>query len=368
MKAKRFLALAILCLFTINAASQTSAETRQYNKIVKKASVALIDNFLKKYPNSTYTEDLVARRDTLLSITPYSNEEAKEIMSQFITEAEYHSFPVREEGIDKIYSVQLMDDSYIFYNAVLEVKGKKSAWKLLETDSFQTNMEEAAQLEDNNIQAQIQIIGGDKYLICSYLYGRERYVYFSYCPSNHQFAELVFSGKTIENRDGSIMIEGTSNNSLYGQARSDVAVLSMMMDNNPMLKRIPNDILLSDLAIEDWLNANPDALTNAKKVTMLSLPKEASLIELFEKAKKSSNSKYSAAIIDVRGWTVVVVKQKSDGNYLLAWAEVECKDHKNDRLLNSLSFTDANSMKMSYYHGRKTFNYILNIASKTLSR
>ena len=63
-----------------------------------------------------------------------------------------------------------------------------------------------------------------------------------------------------------------------------------------------------------------------------------------------------------------MVYQKDDKNYVLAWAEPECKDHYRDRLLNSIAFDDANTLAMSYYHGNRTFKYRLNLTSKNLRR
>ena len=73
-------------------------------------------------------------------------------------------------------------------------------------------------------------------------------------------------------------------------------------------------------------------------------------------------------MFDHRGYTVIVAYQKADDNYVLAWAEPECETHYRDRLLNSISFSDANTLEMSYYHGNRTFKYHLNLASKNLRR
>ena len=92
-------------------------------------------------------------------------------------------------------------------------------------------------------------------------------------------------------------------------------------------------------------------------------------MESFAKAKgKVESSKYRAAIMDIRGWSVIVVYEKESGNYVLAWAEPECKDHKKDRLLNSLYFKNPYTLTMYYYQGSKSFSYELNLASKKLSR
>ena len=65
---------------------------------------------------------------------------------------------------------------------------------------------------------------------------------------------------------------------------------------------------------------------------------------------------------------MIVVRQKADGQYVLAWAEPECEDHYRDRLLNSIKFEDANTLEMFYYHGNRHFDYKLNLSSKTVRR
>ena len=141
------------------------------------------------------------------------------------------------------------------------------------------------------------------------------------------------------------------------------------MDENPCLEAIPENFWLTDAAIEWWLEQNPGALTDATHLKFNIIQKESSLVEEFTKARGKKNSgKYTAAMFDHRGYTVIVAYQKADDNYVLAWAEPECKDHYRDRLLNSIAFDDANTLAMSYYHGNRTFKYRLNLTSKNLRR
>ena len=114
---------------------------------------------------------------------------------------------------------------------------------------------------------------------------------------------------------------------------------------------------------------NPDALTSATHIQCNILQPECSLVQEFAAAKGKKNSaKYTAALFDHRGWTVIVVYQKASDDYILAWAEPEAKDHYRDRLLNSIAFDDANTLAMSYYHGNRTFKYRFNLTSKNLRR
>ena len=141
------------------------------------------------------------------------------------------------------------------------------------------------------------------------------------------------------------------------------------VEENPCLETVPENFWLTDAALEWWLEQNPGAQTDATHLKFNILQKESSLVEEFTKAKGKKNSgKYSVAMFDHRGYTVIVAYQKADDNYVLAWAEPECENHYRDRLLNSISFSDANTLEMSYYHGNRTFKYHLNLASKNLRR
>ncbi len=146
-------------------------------------------------------------------------------------------------------------------------------------------------------------------------------------------------------------------------------LLLQAVRDNPLLEEIPENFYLTDAAVQWWLEQNPDALTTARNLKFNILPENCSLVEEYTKARgKKNSSKYTAAMFDHREYTVIVVYQKEDKNYVLAWAEPECKDHYRDRLLNSISFDDANTLSMDYYHGNRTFKYRLNLTSKTLRR
>ena len=66
------LALLLLTAAGFDASAQSRAETRNYRKAIEKADLEAYDRFLSKYPDSAYGADIAARRDTLLSISPYS--------------------------------------------------------------------------------------------------------------------------------------------------------------------------------------------------------------------------------------------------------------------------------------------------------
>ena len=102
---------ALLCaaLFLASAAGaypQTKAESRLYSRTIEKPSLEAFDKFLKRFPNSVYSAEISARKDTLLSISPYSTAEAEAILAGFVPEgALYKAFPERKEAVDRIYGV-----------------------------------------------------------------------------------------------------------------------------------------------------------------------------------------------------------------------------------------------------------------------
>ena len=75
MKKLLFAAL-LLLLAAAPLAAQKKAETKLYDKTIAAPSIAAFDKFLKKYPSSVYAADILARKDTLLNITPYDEVKA----------------------------------------------------------------------------------------------------------------------------------------------------------------------------------------------------------------------------------------------------------------------------------------------------
>lgn len=381
---KRVIAVALLlALICSGASAQSRSETRQYNKTISKPSVAAFDKFLKKYPSSVYAEDIRARRDTLLSISPYSESEAAEIIRGFLPEgAEYKAIPLRSEGTDRIYAVCIAADSlsldrvrfYTFEKA--PDKGRKiGAWSL--RDSYEAPSADAEgmterQFADSSFTFRIR--GNDYFAFSCLLSSADRsqqaYVISSYCPGSDEFDYVSFRGKNaLTAGDGAAYrLYGRTDNP-DGQAKPQVRLLLSRLQANQQLEAIPERDYQTDEAIRWWVEHNPDALTTANKLSFNILPAESSLVEDFAAAKgKVSSAKYRAVIMDIRGYSVIVVYQKESADYVLAWAEPECRNQRTDRLLNSISFDDANSLTMFYYQGRRTFKYRLNLASKTLRR
>ncbi len=151
----------------------------------------------------------------------------------------------------------------------------------------------------------------------------------TWSPAGDAYSEVVFEGHDIlRPGDGlPFRIEGRINeNSIMNPDRPEARLMMAAINENPCLEQIPAGDYLTDAAIDWWLEQNPDALGSATKLNFNILPENSSLVEHFEASRdKKNSSRYTAALFDIRGYSVIVVKQKADGNYVLAWAEPECE-------------------------------------------
>ncbi|MDO5000126.1 MAG: hypothetical protein Q4E27_07775 [Bacteroidales bacterium] len=369
----------VLLLAAAPLSAQKRAETRLYQKALSKPSVEAVDKFLKRYPSSVYAAEILARKDTLLNISPYDEKQAREIVAELLPAGSGAlAIADRREAVDRIYAVCLRGEG-LGLDQVRIVTFRKGADGWSQEGVYDAPAADAEGMARRQFvdESTVFKIRDTRYLRFNYLMssedeGLQTYVAAAYAPQTDEFGCVSFRGTPIH---------GTGHvppYHIYG--RSDEAMLSGMdrpwmrlllkdIQDNHWLESIPENIYLTDAALEWWLQQNPDALTSATHLKFNILQKESSLVEEFAKAKgKKNSSKYTAAMFDHRGYSVIVVYQKADDNYVLAWAEPEAKDHYRDRLLNSIAFDDANTLAMSYYHGNRTFKYRLNLTSKNLRR
>lgn len=373
----------LLCaaLFLASAAgaySQTKAESRLYSRTIEKPSLEAFDKFLKRFPNSVYAAEISARKDTLLNISPYGEAEAEAILAGFAPGALYKVFPERKEAVDRIYGVCIagsgLEETRVRLYAL--VRGE-SGWALEYAYEPSVSAFKPGWTKQFADSSSVHEIAGSKCFrlncLASSPDGREmNYVAFAWTPSGDSFISLAFTGKNVlrPGEDMPYHIEGRiEDNMMINADRPEIRLLVAGINENPCLEQIPAEDYLTDAAIDWWLEQNPDALGSATKLNFNILPENSSLVSRFEAARdKKSSARYSAALFDIRGYSVIVVRQKADGQYVLAWAEPECKDHYRDRLLNSIKFEDANTLEMFYYHGQRHFDYRLNLSSKTVRR
>ena len=172
---------------------------------------------------------------------------------------------------------------------------------------------------------------------------------------------VTFFGKYL--KDG--RIEGESNKEmLVGTERPEMQWALARQAENPKFVELSRGNLISDQAIEWWVDTNPNALTNARTVKFGSLPAECSLVEAFNSAKKVNSAKYRAALLHMRGYNVVVAYRKSSKSHYIAWAEPEIQG----RTLSKIYFENDSTLDLFYYKGRKTFKYRLNLSTAKITR
>ena len=357
--------------------AQTKAETKLYNKTLSKASVEAFDKFLKKYPSSVYAAEIAARKDTLLNISPYSEEQAASIAAELLPGGvALRAVADRREAVDRIYALCLNGENLAMDQVrIVTLEKGRTAWSV--TGTYDAPAADAEGMASRAFADGTQTfnVRGTRFLRFNYLMrsedgAQQAYVAAAYAPQTDEFGCVSFRGKDIRSGEEAYRISGRSDEALLsGMDRPWMRLLLKDIQGNPCLEAIPENFWLTDAAIDWWLEQNPGALTDASHLKCNILQKESSLVEEYTRSRGKKNSgKYTAAMFDHRGYTVIVVQQKEDGNYVLAWAEPEAKDHYRDRLLNSIAFDDANTLAMSYYHGNRTFKYRLNLASKNLRR
>ncbi len=357
--------------------AQKKAETKLYDKTLAKPSVEAFDKFLKKYPSSVYAPDILARKDTLLNISPYDGAQAAAIAGPLLPDgAAFRAIADRREAVDRIYAICLGGEGLALDQVrIVTLVDGRDGWT--QEGVYDAPAADAEGMASRSFVdgSSVVTIRGTRFLFFNYLLDGadgQAYVAAAYAPQTDDFGCVSFRGKDVRGT-GHVPpyhILGRSDEALLsGMDRPWMRLLLQQIRDNEWLEEIPENIWLTDAAIAWWQEQNPDALTSATHLKFNILQPECSLVEEYAKAKgKKNSSKYTAAMFDHRGWTVIVVYQKADDNYVLAWAEPECQDHRRDRLLNSIAFDDANTLALSYYHGNRTFKYRLNLTSKNLRR
>ena len=358
--------------------AQKRAETRLYQRTLSNPSVEAFDKFLKRYPSSVYAEDILARKDTLLNVSPYDEGQARAIAAEQLPAGiAFRALADRREAVDRVYAICLEGEG-LGLDQVRIVTFRKGADGWAQEGVYDAPAADAEGMEFREFvdETSVVAIRGTRYLFFHYLLSGtdgQAYVAAAYAPQTDEFGCVSFRGQDIRNKSGHVPpyhILGRSDEALLsGMDRPWMRLLLKDIQDNEWLESIPENIYLTNAALEWWLKQNPDALTSATHLKFNILQKESSLVEEFARARGRKNSgKYTAAMFDHRGYTVIVAYQKADDSYVLAWVEPECKNPNRDRLLNSISFEDANSLEMSYYQGNRMFKYHLNLASKNLRR
>lgn len=179
---------------------------------------------------------------------------------------------------------------------------------------------------------------------------------------------LVFSGKSLPGEEeGSFRIEGVSNQNMLDDTPA-VRHMAALEAADARLVVLPEEDYLTDKALEWWLERNPKAMSTAKKFEIGSVPAESSLVAAFAKARKERSGRYECAAVDVRGYTSLVLRNTSTGNYMLVWSLPVCRDRRTGWYLKNFYFENDSTLAMIYYRGNSMAKIRLNLGSKTVSR
>lgn len=399
----------------------TKAETKLYGKTVSKPSVKACNKFLKTYPQSAYAKELTDLRDSLILFTETDRQDAIAVESftqQYprsrytaqaaelletldtptTTESEAwkiatesirtmdagsaEALPFRYRNREYIAVFQTLSPDLAFGSVRISILVKtEEGWTVdseMEFDKYVSSesMNRSVPVE----KAQALRVHGKKMLLFSYLNytaGDPRnleYVTNVVGMEGKEICSAMFYGvnlsKDIPQKHGEFTIEGRSPETMaQGGLSREQAFLMEKISDNKDLKKISEADALTDDAIAWWLAKNPKAMTSAQSLAFGNLPDECSLVAAFKKARKENSKSFQAAVIDLRGYTVVVSLSKTTGKYSLVWAETECKNKKKDRYLADIYFeSNGSTLDLFYYKGKTTFKYHISLLAKTIRR
>ncbi|MGM9791815.1 MAG: hypothetical protein ACI3Y4_05375 [Candidatus Cryptobacteroides sp.] len=238
-------------------------------------------------------------------------------------------------------------------------------------------------------------VAGTDYVLFSFLREEADFLSWNLLASSfdgsHMDAVSV-QGKALEPQGERFRIEGTSSASMRVNEDALTKYLDSLMASDPRLVVLPDEVYKTDMVVEWWLENNPKALTSAKKVKMASLPADCSAVVAFAGAAgasrssgagadadgacygavvsnktKSKSGTYQLASVDMRGYTMIIVRNIRQNTYTLVWAEPTGRT-KADRRLVNLYFVDDNTIAMVFYHGSSMLKYRISLGSGQISR
>lgn len=407
MRKNNIIILAAAALLSVTPLSaQTKAETSLYNKTLKKPSVKAYNKFLTKYPDSTYSLEILTLRDSALfdaldsedagavetfasehpespiigkvmevisrhNTSPYSSEEALSIVSGIVPDAA-GAAGLRISNRD--YAVGISTDGRTV--TLSRCKLQNGEWSIDEVRHIDRYVLDK-DLSELTLKEPLGVveIGFRKLLSFSYMNSamdskEKEYVAALYDWDNVLLEQAMFYGREMS--DG--RIEGQCVEAAMtggGLTMPETLWVLNAINSNPDLVPVSYADALTDDSIKWWLEKNPAAETSAKRLTFGALDEESSLVAGFKSApkkNKDSSKAFNVALFNIRDYTVIVAYSKTYQNYLLVWCEPVCVNRNRDKLLNTIYFEDDNTLDLFYYKGKTTFKYRVNLATKALRR
>ncbi len=339
--------------------AQSRSETSLYKKTMKKPTVKAADKFLKKYPSSVYAPEVQQMKDSLLylvfveqNVSQISHDEALKAAGKPLDAIGW-----KKDGQEHILSLE--DD---FSLRMLSPDGVLQERRFLHVYTMEETPHAPVMASPMEI---VTPFGKERQLIhFAYRLGDSEFVEALYNPDEDLLSQAIFYGNPLpEGR-----IEGQSPEMMEGVVQTaEISYLAARLRENEALVPLSKADLLTDTAIQWWLGKNPKAETTATRLTFGQLDPESSLVEAFRKARKEKGKYANAAQFDLRGYTVICIQNRKDGNYTLVWCEPVCKNKKTDKYLDTFFFeSDGTTLDLIYYKARTTFKIKISLPSQSV--
>ena len=199
---KLTIAAVLLLLAAAPLSAQTKAETKLYQKTLAKPTVDAFDKFLKKYPSSVYAEDILARKDTLLNISPFSETQAAAIAAPLLpADAAFRAIADRREAVDRIYAVCLDGEGLSMDQVrIVTLRLGREGWA--QEGVYDAPSTDAEGMVSRRFvdETSVVTIRGTRFLLFNYLMSstgeaEQTYVAAAYAPQTDEFGSVSFRGK-----------------------------------------------------------------------------------------------------------------------------------------------------------------------------
>lgn len=387
---KRILPLILgLLVLSVSAVAQSKGETSLYGKTLKKPTVKAAEKFLNKYPESVYAPKVVRLRDSLVyfGLDPEDASGVKAFCesypdSPFLPLANER---IRQHNTSRVSHEQALKQAGNCLDAIGWRKDNVEHILALDTDlqlrilTPEGDLQESRSipvytLADNPASPTLVLpmdlcapLGRRQYVHFAYLNGDAEYVEVLYLPEEDLLNQALFYGTPQKPADGErFRIEGQSPEAMEGLTLSpEVAWIVGRFQENSALVPLSKADLLTDASIQWWLQKNPKAETTATKLVFGQLDPESSLVAAYKKARKEKGKNSSAALFDIRGYTVICTAK--NGEYNLVWCEPVCKNKKKDKYISTIYFeNDGTTLDLCYYKGNTTFKLKISLLSQSL--
>ena len=371
----KILAAAIMALSALQTqpiGAQTKGETTLYGKTIAKPSVKAAEKFLKKYPESVYASKIRNLKDSLLTadflqknVSQISKEEALKKANTTLASTSncLDAIGWKKDGVEHILALTILQGAVAPSELTLRILSPDGSPKETRTIPVYTLQDPQKPFELALPLQVVSPIGPRRnYLHFGYYNGKEEYVEVLYLPEEDILHQAMFYGNPV-GKDQQ-RIEGQSPEMMEGlQLTPETAWLVGRLKDNPSLIPISKADYLTDAAIRWWLERNPGAGSKSARISFGRLDPESSIVQAYSKQAKEKGKNCNAALFDIRGYTVVCVRSRIDGEYSLAW----CEPVNRSKRLNTIYFeTDGTTLVLFYYKGKTTFKYRLSTASHTL--